>query len=194
MNMAIYFKKTALALAGIAAVLFGMNTASAQNGGGSESPYFHKAGSTEIHSRGNSRTKFLLTAEESEGRFSIIDETFGPGMNSAPGHTHHFHSEVFFVVSGSMEWTVGDETDTLGPGDLVYVPPGTVHLTRVLGDEPVRALMIYEPAGYERGYLSRNALTDEQRQDPEFMMEFLHGIDIDPVRRPGGGNPASNVP
>ena len=192
--MSTHLKKGALAMAGLAAMLLGMSYAAAQNGGGSESPYFHKAGATEIHSRGNSRTEFLLTAEESQGRFSIIDETFFPGMNSAPGHTHHFHSEVFFVISGSMEWTVGDEVDTLEPGDLVYIPPGIVHHTRVLGDEPVGALMIYEPAGYERGYSSRNALTDEQRQNPEFMMEFLRGMDVDPVRRPGGGNPASNVP
>lgn len=192
--MNIHLKKGALTLAGLAGLLFGMTNAAAQNGGASESPYFHKAGATEIHSRGNSRTEFLLTAEESEGRFSIVDETFFPGMNSAPGHSHHFHSEVFFVIEGSMEWTVGDETDTLGPGDLVYVPPGTVHLTRVLGDEPVRALMIYEPAGYERGYFSRGRLTDEQRQNPEFMMEFMHSMDVDPVRPPGGGNTASSVP
>ena len=143
MNM--HLKKGALTLAGIAGLLFGMSHAAAQDGGGGESPYFHKAGATEIYSRGNSRTEFLLTAEESRGRFSIVDETFYPGMNSAPGHTHHFHSEVFYVISGSMEWTVGDETDTVGAGDLVYIPPGAVHLTRVLGDVPVRALMIYEP-------------------------------------------------
>ena len=182
--MITHLKKGALALAGIAGLLVGMTHAAAQDGGGSESSYFHKAGATEIYSRGNSRTEFLLTAEESRGRFSIVDETFYPGMNSAPGHTHHFHSEVFYVISGSMEWTVGDETDTLGAGDLVYIPPGYVHHTRVLGDEPVRALMIYEPAGYERGYHRRSALTEEQRQDPEFMAEFLHSMDVDPVRRP----------
>ena len=192
--MNIDLKTGTLALAGIAGLLFGMTYASAQDGGGSDSPYFHKAGATEIYSGANSRTEFLLTAEESRGRFSIIDETFFPGMNSAPGHTHHFHSEVFYVMAGSMEWTVGDETDTVGAGDLVYIPPGAVHYTRVLGDEPVRALMIYEPAGYERGYFSRAGLTDEQRQDPEFMAEFLHSMDVDPVRRPGGGNPASNAP
>lgn len=192
--MNIHLTKGALALAGFVGLLFGLTHAAAQDDGGDESPYFHKAGATEVYSRGSSRTEFLLTAEESRGRFSIVDETFHPGMNSAPGHTHHFHSEVFYVISGGMEWTVGDETDTLEAGDLVYIPPGIVHHTRVLGDEPVRALMIYEPAGYERGYLSRGALTDEQRQDPEFMAEFLRGMDVDPVRGPGGGNPASSAP
>ena len=182
--MNLHLKTAALALAGFTGLLFGMTHVAAQDGGGSESPFFHKAGATEIYSGANARTEFLLTAEESRGRFSIVDETFFPGMNSAPGHTHHFHSEVFYVISGSMEWTVGDETDTVGAGDLVYIPPGFVHYTRVLGDEPVRALMIYEPAGYERGYFSRRGLTDEQRQDPEFMAEFLHSMDVDPVRTP----------
>lgn len=185
--MMTHLKKGALAIVGIATVLLAMNHAAAQNGG-SESPYFHKAGATEIYSGNNSRTEFLLTAEESRGRFSIVDETFFPGMNSAPGHTHHYHSEVFYIISGSMEWTVGEEVDTLEAGDLVYVPPGAVHHTRVLGDEPVRALMIYEPAGYEQGFFTRRALTEEQRQDPDFMMELLRGQDVDPVRRPGSGN------
>ncbi len=186
--MMILLQKSVLAMAGLAAILLTMNYAAAQNGGGSESPYFHKAGATEIYSGNNSRTEFLLTAEESRGRFSIVDETFFPGMNSAPGHTHHYHSEVFYIISGSMEWTVGEEVDTLEAGDLVYVPPGAVHHTRVLGDEPVRALMIYEPAGYEQGFFTRRALTEEQRQDPDFMMELLRGQDVDPVRRPGSGN------
>lgn len=186
--MMTHLKKGVSAMAGLTVMLLAMNHAVAQNGGSGESPFFHKAGATEIYSGANSRTEFLLTAEESRGRFSIVDETFFPGMNSAPGHTHHFHSEVFYIISGSMEWTVGGEVDTLGAGDLVYVPPGTVHFTRVLGDEPVRALMIYEPAGYERGYFTRRSLTDEQRQDPEFMMELLRGMDVDPVRRPGSGN------
>ena len=65
MNM--YLMKGALALTGFAGLLFGMTHAAAQDGGGSESPFFHKAGATEIYSGANARTEFLLTAEESRG-------------------------------------------------------------------------------------------------------------------------------
>ena len=143
---------------------------------------FSIAESTETHSFRNSRTKFLLTAEQSEGRFTIVDEIFSPGLDSSPGHRHTFHSEVFFVISGSMEWTVGGETQILGPGDLVYIPPNTLHALSVLGQEDVHALMIFEPGGYEQGYFARSEMTEEERRDPDAMSQLLRIMDVVPAR------------
>jgi oxalate decarboxylase/phosphoglucose isomerase-like protein (cupin superfamily) len=64
------------------------------------------------------------------------------------------------------------------PGDLVYIPPNAKHATKVIGDEDVHALMIYEPAGYERNYMRRRALTEEQRQDPEVMRKMMYEADV----------------
>ncbi len=66
-----------------------------------------------------------------------------------------------------MEWTVDRETQQLGPGDLVYLPPNATHACKVVGDEDVHALMIYEPAGYERNYFRRSSLSEEELRDPE---------------------------
>ena len=63
------------------------------------------------------------------------------------------------------------ETRTLAPGDMIYIPPNSPHATKVLGDEEVHSIMLYEPAGYELNYHRRNALTPEERQDPEIMRE-----------------------
>ena len=101
-------------------------------------------------------SRVMLTANQTNGRYSIIDETFNPGMKTS-SHKHAYHSETFIVISGQMEWTVGGETDTIGPGDLVYIPPDTSHATEVVGDEPVHAIMLYEPAGYEIGLRLRAA-------------------------------------
>lgn len=95
-------------------------------------------------------SRVLLTANQTNGRYSIIDENFGPGMKT-PSHKHAYHSETFIIVTGKMKWTVWGETDIIGPGDLVYIPPDTSHATEVLGDETVHAIMIYEPGGYEIG-------------------------------------------
>ena len=101
-------------------------------------------------------SRVMLTANQTNGRYSIIDENFGPGMRSA-SHKHEYHSETFVIISGKMKWTVGAETDTVGPGDLVYIPPDTSHMAEVLGDETVHAIMIYEPGGYEIGLRQRAA-------------------------------------
>ena len=165
----------------ISLVLFGMGILGSTLAQESESAgkhVFAKAGSTEQFGRGRMLSKFMLTAEQTEGRYSMISEVFGPGFSSYPGHTHKFHSEVFFVISGVMEWTVDGDTQQIGPGDLVYIPPNSHHAGKVVGDEDVHALMIYEPAGYERNYFRRMELTPEERQDPEVMREIMELADV----------------
>lgn len=137
-------------------------------------------------------SRVMLTADQTNGRYSIIDETFGPGLKTPP-HKHAYHSETFMVITGKMKWTVGGETDVIGPGDLVYIPPDTSHATEVIGDEPVRAIMLYEPGGYEIGLRQRAAARRERggggdpagapprpRRAPNPYADFI------PDARPGG--------
>ena len=138
-----------------------------------------------VFRRGFMVSQFMLNAEESEGRFSIVKETFEPGFDSYPFlHSHHWHSEVFYIVSGKMQWTVNDETRVLGPGALVYIPPRSPHAAKVIGDEAVEAIMVYEPAGYEKNYQRRGAMTEEQLEDTELVRRMMKDADFHPERQP----------
>lgn len=139
--------------------------------------FFHSEES-ETHTRGPMKSQFMLSAEQTEGRYSIVSEEFGTGFSSFPGHTHLYHSEVFYVVSGTMEWTVDEDTQEVGPGDLVYIPPGSPHAGRVISDEPVKALMLYEPAGYEKNYFKRQSLTEEELRTPSVIRELMEQADV----------------
>ena len=172
-----------LGLGALASVLLHTDFGTAQSAAPAGRHVFSIVDDLETHSIRSTQTKFLLTAAQSGGRFSIVDETFYPGMDSRPGHTHTFHSEVFYVMTGQMEWTVDGDIQLLGPGDLVYIPPGAQHATRVMGDEPVHALMLFEPGGYEQGYFARSALTDADRQDPEEMQKLRTLMDVVPAPR-----------
>lgn len=53
----------------------------------------------------------------------------------APSQMHlHRGDEVIRIVSGEVVMRVGDERRTCGPGDLVIVPPDTLHGFRVVSD------------------------------------------------------------
>ena len=52
-------------------------------------------------------------------------------------HSHPTH-EFYFVMTGSGTMIVGDEERPVAPGDLVYIPPDTVHSLRPTGDEAIR--------------------------------------------------------
>ena len=52
-------------------------------------------------------------------------------------HDHPTH-EFYFVMTGEGVMTVGLEERSVVPGDLVYIPPDTVHSLRPTGDAPIR--------------------------------------------------------
>ena len=47
---------------------------------------------------------------------------------------------MFYVLDGILTMRLGDETQQLGPGTFVCVPPGVVHTFANHGDRPVRFL------------------------------------------------------
>ena len=122
--------------------------------------FVKRADAETLEPSATSVSRVMLTADQTNGRYSVIDETFLPGMKSPP-HSHAYHSETFIVLSGKLRWTVAGETDVIGPGDLVYIPPDTSHWAEVVGEEPVHAIMLYEPGGFEIGLRLRAAARRE---------------------------------
>jgi oxalate decarboxylase/phosphoglucose isomerase-like protein (cupin superfamily) len=97
----------------------------------------------------------LTVAPEVNGaeRFSggVVD--LQPGQ----GHARHNHpgaEEIIFVISGTGEQMVEDEsgapmTREVGPGCTVYVPESRFHSTTNTGAAPMQLFVVYSPAGPE---------------------------------------------
>lgn len=50
-----------------------------------------------------------------------------PGRSGCPFHSHALQWELFLILSGTARVRAGDETRTLGAGDVVLHPPGEPH-------------------------------------------------------------------
>ncbi len=55
----------------------------------------------------------------------------------------HVHEQVSIVVNGRLKFIVGGEVHIVGPGDVVYIPPNTVHGVEALEDSLV--VDVYSP-------------------------------------------------
>ena len=55
----------------------------------------------------------------------VVEVHFDAGV-TAPLH-HHRHEQITYVMSGKFEFTVGDKTYTVGPGDSLYKEPNVEH-------------------------------------------------------------------
>jgi quercetin dioxygenase-like cupin family protein len=87
---------------------------------------------------------------ETGGHWAMGDAWQDPGFDNPP-HIHD-EAEAFYVLEGSYTfYTDGDPAEDVGPGTLVFIPPGAVHGFRA-GPGGGRLLCIW-PSTVERSFL-----------------------------------------
>src|SRR6516162_10051464 len=90
---------------------------------------------------------FLATAEDTQGKFALI-ETVARKGNVPPPLIHHREEETFYVLEGEMTVSVGDRTFKAEPGTTVFLPRDVVH-SFAIESEQLRMLILLTPAGME---------------------------------------------
>ena len=90
----------------------------------------------------------VITGEETNNAFFQF-EAIVPAGGGPPPHIHSREDESFYVVSGSLEIILGDKTYQAKAGDFVFIPRGTVHGFKNVGDGAAIQLVTFVPAGME---------------------------------------------
>ena len=93
-----------------------------------------------------------LSAEDTGGAYSMIEETSPPG-GGPPPHLHRDEDEAFCVLEGEVEFLLGEGTIPAGTGTCVHIPKGTLHTFKNVGTSPSRVLGVLTPGGFERFFL-----------------------------------------
>jgi mannose-6-phosphate isomerase-like protein (cupin superfamily) len=78
---------------------------------------------------------------------SLAEARVAAGRSTAP-HYHPRTEEIYYILSGVGELTIGGERRSVEPGDAIAIPPGQVHTIRNPGPEPLVFLCCCAP-GYE---------------------------------------------
>lgn len=89
-----------------------------------------------------------LTGKDTNGLFTLIEEENVPGTG-IPLHVHENEDEVFKVIEGMMELTVGDTTTVLNAGDVAFGPRGVPHTWKIIGDQKAKVILSVFPSGIE---------------------------------------------
>ena len=89
-------------------------------------------------------------AKQTDGAFGVVEfrEFEGSGP---PLHIHHRFAQGFFVLSGEIAFSIGDERMEASPGTWVFVPPG-VPRAWICRSSEARVLSITAPGGFEAFY------------------------------------------
>jgi len=89
-----------------------------------------------------------LSGADTGGAYCLLEVGLAPGM-SVPRHTHTREDEVYYVLAGELEVTVGDEVFILRPGDCLMAPRDIPHQLRNCGDVENHYLLVFSPSGFE---------------------------------------------
>jgi mannose-6-phosphate isomerase-like protein (cupin superfamily) len=64
----------------------------------------------------------------------------------APNHFHNYE-EVLFILKGKGRMWAGETHTPIAPGSCIYLPKGQVHCVENTGDDELRLLGVFYPAG-----------------------------------------------
>ncbi|MBA9050140.1 cupin domain-containing protein [Streptomyces griseofuscus] len=105
-------------------------------------------GDGEVIVLGATRMRILEDGSHTGHRLAIAESVLAPHTQGPPQHRHARHDEGFYVLSGTVRFTVGDEDYDAGTGTLVMVPPGTPHTFANPTDQPAVMLSTFTPDLY----------------------------------------------
>ncbi|GAB3733461.1 hypothetical protein GCM10027598_58120 [Amycolatopsis oliviviridis] len=99
----------------------------------------------EIALSGPIRLRILEDGSTTDHRLGLGEIVVAPHVEGPPQHRHAQHDEGFYVVRGTVRFTVGDDVHDAPAGSLVMVPPGAPHTFANPGDEPAVILNTFTP-------------------------------------------------
>ncbi|HXQ12425.1 MAG TPA: cupin domain-containing protein [Caulobacteraceae bacterium] len=103
---------------------------------------------------GPDRGRVLVSGSDTGGAYGLIELTVAPAAAEGYGaHLHHGCEETFLLRRGRLDFLLGDEVVSLGPGDFVRAPPGMRHGYANRSREPVELLVSFHPGGLEELFL-----------------------------------------
>ncbi len=101
---------------------------------------------------------YKVPSQRTGGAYSLFEVVTQPGAGPPP-HVQHREDESFYVLDGEYEFLSGQRILRVGTGSLIYVPKGTLHAHKNVGEGKGRSegkgrmLVSQTPGGlYEHFY------------------------------------------
>ncbi|MEW2221038.1 cupin domain-containing protein [Streptomyces sp. NPDC006990] len=145
---------------------------------------------------GTTRMRILEDGSTTGHRLGIAESVLTPRTAGPPQHRHAEHDEGFYVVSGTVRFTVGEQEHDAPAGTLVMVPPGAPHTFANISDRPAVLLSTFTPDLYVQYFRDLRDLGSEDAASPGAHIRTMSRYATEPATdfAPGAGGPKSMHP
>ena len=131
---------------------------------------------------GSTRMRVLEDGSHTGHRLAIAESVLAPHTQGPPQHRHARHDEGFYILSGTVRFTVGNEDYDAHAGTLVMVPPGAPHTFANPSDEPAVMLSTFTPDLYVQYFRDlRKVLADGRSLTPQANADAMSRYATEPA-------------
>jgi len=88
-------------------------------------------------------------SQDTGGAFGVMEAALPPHFHGVPPYWHACTTEAFYILEGTLAFTLDEETFTAGRGSFVLVPPRTVCEFWNPTASAATCLVLFAPAGLE---------------------------------------------
>ena len=89
---------------------------------------------------------YKTKSQRTGGAYSLFEVVSPPG-GGPPPHVQHREDESYYLLEGKYEFLVEGRTFMASAGSLIYIPRGTMHAHKTVGEETGRYLLSQTPGG-----------------------------------------------
>ncbi|MFD0070879.1 cupin domain-containing protein [Streptomyces sp. NPDC127166] len=131
---------------------------------------------------GTTHMRVLEDGSHTGHRLAIAESVLAPHTQGPPQHRHARHDEGFYIISGTVRFTVGDEDYDAATGTLVMVPPGTPHTFANVTDQPAVMLSTFTPDLYVQYFRElQDVLADGRPMTPQANIDAMSRYATEPA-------------
>jgi quercetin dioxygenase-like cupin family protein len=98
-----------------------------------------------------------VNSRDTDGVFAVV-EVVTPPLGKVALHVHEREDELVYVLDGTIEVTLGDQTMTATAGAVALLPRGIPHGFTNVGQTPSRVLDTILPGGFDAYFVEAAAL------------------------------------
>ena len=139
-------------------------------------------GQGEMIALGSTRMRILEDGSNTGHRLGMAESVLAPHTAGPPQHRHAQHDEGFYIISGTVRFTVGNDTYDASAGTLVMVPPGAPHTFANPADQPAVMLSTFTPDPYVQYFRDlQDMLAGGREMTPQAHIETMSRYATEPA-------------
>jgi quercetin dioxygenase-like cupin family protein len=134
------------------------------------------AGEGRDYDWGSDHIYVKTTADMTEGRVTIVEDTLKPGFDLAR-HYHKKMIEIFYILDGEVAFAFDDTPEPVIalPGMTINVPPYVWH--HVTSKKGAKLITVFSPGGFDKYLSEMEPMTAAQFADKDFMTALSEKYD-----------------